>query len=190
VITTPASLSTESIGRWLGHQPEFLHVSWTVDNLENAAAFFAHTLGAGPFFSIENVVFDRLVWDRPSSPVWNHSTALGAWGDLVIEIQQMHEIKPQELAQRLSSTPNSVNHIGYVAGDYRAESDRLNKLGMPRFLDAKTGEIEEYYHWAPELGLTLEVHKDTEFIRSTHEALRQAARDWDGKDPLRPVPAA
>jgi Glyoxalase/Bleomycin resistance protein/Dioxygenase superfamily len=190
VITTPASLSTESIGRWLGHQPEFLHVSWTVDSLEKAAAFFAHTLGAGPFFSIENVVFDRLAWDRPSSPVWNHSTALGAWGDLVIEIQQMHEIKPQELAQRLSAAPNSVNHIGYVAGDYRAESDRLDKLGMPRFLDAKTGEIEEYYHWAPELGVALEVHKDTEFIRNTHVALRQAARDWDGKDPLRPVPTA
>jgi hypothetical protein len=47
-----------------------------------------------------------------------------------------------------------------------------------------------YYHWAPELGLTLEVHKDTEFIRNTHVALRQAARDWDGKDPLRPIPAA
>jgi len=190
VITTPESLSTKSIGRWLGHQPEFLHVSWAVDNLESGAAFFAHTLGAGPFFSIEHVVFDRLAWDRPSSLVWNHSTALGAWGDLVIEIQQMHEIKPQELAQRLSATPNSVNHIGYVAGDYRAESERLNKLGMPRFLDAKTGEIEEYYHWAPELGLALEIHKDTEFIRNTHEALRQAARDWDGEDPLRPVPTA
>ena len=132
MITTPASLSTESIGRWLGHQPEFLHVSWTVDSLEKAAAFFAHTLGAGPFFSIENVVFDRLAWDRPSSPVWNHSTALGAWGDLVIEIQQMHEIRPAELAEKLSSAPNTLNHIGYVAGDYRAESDRLIKLGMPR----------------------------------------------------------
>ena len=89
-----------------------------------------------------------------------------------------------------SSAPNTLNHIGYVAGDYRAESDRLTKLGMPRFLDAKTGEIEEYYHWAPELGVTLEIHKDTEFIRNTHVALRQAARDWDGKDPLRPVPTA
>jgi hypothetical protein len=57
---------------------------------------------------------------------------------------------PAELAEKLSSAPNTLNHIGYVAGDYRAESDRLIKLGMPRFLDAKTGEIEEYYHCAPE----------------------------------------
>jgi len=188
--TTRESLPTEAIGRRLGHQPEFLHVSWTVDNLESAAAFFARTLGAGPFFSIENVVFDRLAWDRPSSPVWNHSTALGAWGDLVIEIQQMHEIKPPELSQKLSTTPDTLNHIGYVAGDYEAESDRLSKLGMPRFLDAKTGEIEEYYHWAPELGVALEVHKDTEYIRNTHVLLRQMARDWDGKNPLQPIPAA
>jgi hypothetical protein len=189
-MTTTPSFSAGSIGRWLGHQPEFLHISWNVDNLESAAAFFARTLGAGPFFSIENVVFDRLAWHQPSSPVWNHSTALGAWGDMVIEIQEMHEIKPQELAQGLSAARNSVNHIGYAAGDYRAESDRLSELGMPRFLDAKTGEIEEYYHWAPELGLAIEVHKDTDFIRNTHIALRQAAKDWDGKDPLRPVPTA
>ena len=56
----------------------------------------------------------------------------------------MHEIKPQELAQRLCTTPNSVNHIGYVAGDYRAESDRLNKLGPPRFLDERPQMKHEF----------------------------------------------
>lgn len=166
---------------------EILHLGFAVDSIPEAVDFFAKSLGAGPFYVVENVVFDELEYEGAEVPVWDHSTCLGAWGNQIIELQEMHRIEPAPLEAKLGGI-NRLNHIGYIAGDFAEESARLESLGLPKYLRIRANLIECFLHEIPVLGMSVEIHKDTEFIRDAHRMFFEAADGWDGSTPLRPMP--
>jgi methylmalonyl-CoA/ethylmalonyl-CoA epimerase len=163
--------------------PRLHHVGYVVEDLEQASSHFALTYGVGPFLAVPHVEFDELTF-RGEPCTWEHSLAFAAWGGVQIELQQVDEIDPPELAE-LIGRPGVLSHASYRVPDLAAETERLGRRGVEPFLHAETGAVSFSLFHDPELPTYIEVHHDNAFVAQFDSAVAAATREWDGSDPLR-----
>jgi hypothetical protein len=160
----------------------FHHLGYVVDDLERAAERFARDTGAGPFLMIEHVPLERTTFDGAPAH-YDHSTAFGQWGPVIVEISQIHDAEPAGLRSFFGGSPPPA--IGHVA-----ESDRLESAGLPLRHTGHTGPVSAHWHdGGPLLGHPVEVLRRCPEILGFYAAIGDSARNWDGSRPLRPAPA-
>jgi methylmalonyl-CoA/ethylmalonyl-CoA epimerase len=164
------------------------HVSYAVDDLERAVAWWSSTLGAGPFFLVDHVAFDELT-HRGQPCVWDHSAAFGQWGSMAIELQELHASDPPALTELLVPAAMPVfNHVAYLSATPEDDSAELGAAGHELFLHGRTGALEIRFHdTRAALGQATEIHRDGPGLRHAFTRIAEAARDWDGRDALRPM---
>lgn len=73
------------------------HVGFHVPDLRAALKTWVTVHGAGPFYLLEHVAFDECM-SRGKPVVWDHSAAFGQCGAVPVELQQVHDLRPPELA--------------------------------------------------------------------------------------------
>lgn len=157
------------------------HVGFCVADLEEAVAFWTTKMHAGPFFMLDDVEFDILeAFGAPA--VFDHALAFGQWGDIAVELQQLHRVEPEALRTRLDVP---MNHVAYVAEDAEAASAKLEADGMPLYMYCAAGEIACRFHSLPTVAHSVEIHQASTFLADFFSNLRSAAQGWAGEDPLR-----
>ena len=80
---------------------------------------------------------------------------------------------------------HAVNHVAFETATPEEDSARLEELGMPLFLFADFGPVQDRIHYAPFLGHAVEVHRESAFLTDFWNMIEGASKDWDGSDPLR-----
>ncbi|MCW3016207.1 MAG: hypothetical protein JWO02_3299 [Solirubrobacterales bacterium] len=145
-------------------------------------------MGAGPFFEIGAGGFDETRY-LGEACVLTHTTMLGQWGPIAVELQQFHDVSPPELAAALRPAGSRVSHVGYTVPDAPGESARLTAAGMPLFLHARQGELEVRFHRAVPMGHAIEIFQAGEQVDGLFAFVAHAAREWDGRDPIRSLPS-
>jgi hypothetical protein len=173
----------------LGRPP--LQMAYSVPDLREAAAVWARTLGAGPFFLASD---GPLPLDEVTCPegkgAWSHTSCLGQWGPLLVELMEHHSAEPASLADQLGVNRYGLHHVAVTVPDPSSESARLVALGCPVIVRSGTGGVEFIIHDASStLGCRLEIIERTPGLIAFNDALRRAASGWDGSDPLRPIRA-
>jgi catechol 2,3-dioxygenase-like lactoylglutathione lyase family enzyme len=162
------------------------HVGFNVADLRAAIDTWVTVYGAGPFYVNEHVAYDESTSSgRPV--VWDHSAAFGQWGDLPVELQQTHDLRPEGLARPFTADGRSaVNHVGITADDPAAESARLESLGFELCMRARLGELEFFWHDASEaFGYCIELVTAGPGLDAFFDTVASGARGWDGPDPIR-----
>jgi catechol 2,3-dioxygenase-like lactoylglutathione lyase family enzyme len=168
----------------------FHHLGYVVDDLERAAERLARDTGAGPFLMIEHVPLERVTYDDAPAR-YDHSTAFGQWGPVIIEISRIHDAEPAGLRDFFSaSPPPAIGHVAWLVDDLKAESDRLQAAGLPLRHTGHSGPVSAHWHdGASVLGHPVEVLRRCPEILGFYTAIGDAARNWDGSRPLRPAPS-
>lgn len=163
------------------------HFGYVVPNIPAAAHHWSSLFGAGPFLLIEKMQFEQLShYGEPCT--FLHSAAFGQWGSVAIELMQIYEISPPSFAQMMiPSVVPVLNHVSYLSPEPEADSARLDTLGMPKFLQAKIGEVQVALHDATKtIGSVIEIHRQSPFIEGFFADIKAASQGWDGTQPLRP----
>jgi hypothetical protein len=142
--------------------------------------------GAGPFYVNYHVAYDEAT--ASGTPVmWDHSAGFGQWGQLPVELQQTHDLRPTELVRPLTAEGRrAVNHVGVTAEDPAGESARLESLGFRLRMHARLGDVEFFWHDTTEaFGYGIEVITAGPGLDAFFGSVAGGARDWDGRDPVR-----
>jgi len=162
------------------------HLGFNVPDLRAAIGTWVTVHGAGPFYTSEHVTFDECT-SGGEPVVWDHSAGFGQCGVVPVELQQCHDLQPDELAAALTANGRSaVNHVGVAVEDPAAESARLESLGFARCLYTRLGELEFFWHDATEaFGYSIEVITAGTALDGFSGMVAAGARDWDGRDPVR-----
>ena len=166
------------------------HVCYVVDDIPDAVARWVDATGAGPFIHLgEHIEFEEtLLNGEPCT--FDHSSAIGRWGPIFLELIQFHELTP-ELESRYytgAAGGGNIAHVAYLVDDLAAESDRLEAAGMPEFLRLRQGPVQISVHDAPLLGHAVEVLESGDEINGLFGLIAAGAEEWDGSDPLRRLP--
>jgi hypothetical protein len=167
--------------------PPIHHVGYFVADLRAGVERFARDHGAGPFFVLEHVVFEEVSYEGAPA-TYDHSSAFGQWGPLLIELSQVHDAQPDGLRDRLTAPGAGVGHIGFMADSLGDETVRLTRLGFEPFHAGRTGPASVVWFDGGDLfGHPIEVLERRDELLEFYEMVRNAASGWDGSEPYRPI---
>jgi Glyoxalase/Bleomycin resistance protein/Dioxygenase superfamily len=161
------------------------HVGYVVERLRPGVERFAATTGAGPFFAMEHIAFDEVSFEGAPA-AYDHSSAFGAWGPIIVELTEVHDAQPPGLRAALAAPGARLGHVAWLADDLDAETARLRAAGLRPFHTGRTGPASAVWlHGGPLLGHPVEVLERRDELERFYAMVRAAAEGWDGADPLR-----
>jgi catechol 2,3-dioxygenase-like lactoylglutathione lyase family enzyme len=160
----------------LGDGP--VQLAYLVDDVERAAAQWAERGGAGPFFVRHHIPVSEVEVDGEPA-VFDHSSAYGWWGSMMVELVAVHE--PASLAR-----PGPLHHVAYFVESFERATAALAGSGWPAVLTATGGQTRFAFHDATaELGHLVEIYEGSPRLRSFYDMVREASQGWDGITPIR-----
>jgi hypothetical protein len=163
------------------------HVGYVVDELAAGVQRFCAATGAGPFFAMEHLVFDEVTYDDAPA-LYDHSSAFGRWGPVLVELTVVHDARPAGLRDALTAPGAGIGHVAWLADDLEAETARLAEAGLRRFHTGRSGPVSAaWFDGGPLLAHPVEVLQRCDEILGFYAMVRTAAQDWDGTHPLRPL---
>jgi catechol 2,3-dioxygenase-like lactoylglutathione lyase family enzyme len=155
-----------------------VQIAYGVTDVRAAASRWT-AYGAGPFFVRDHIPVDEVKVDgRPG--VFDHSSAYGQWGQIMVELVAVHE--PSSLAP----TGAGIHHVAYFVASHDQAAAELADAGFLGVLRARAGATWFSFHDArTELGHLIEIYEATEPLRRFYAMVAEAAAGWDGRDPIR-----
>ena len=165
--------------------PTIHHVGYVVENLHRDVPRFVAVTGAGPFYAMEHIVFDEVSY-RGEAAVYDHSSAFGQWGPMLVELTQVHEAQPPALRKALVAPGGGVGHVAWLADSLADEVARLRQAGITPFHAGRTGPASAVWFDGGDLfGHPIEVLQRRDELLGFYAMVRDASVGWDGSEPLR-----
>ena len=165
--------------------PRIHHIGYVVEDLRSGIPRFAAATGAGPFLAMEHIVFEEVTYlGEPA--VYDHSSAFGQWGPILVELSQVHEARPTGLREALVAPGGGVGHVAWLAPSLEQETERLAAFGIEPFHTGRTGPASAVWFDGGDLfGHPIEVLAEHEQLLGFYSMVRAASEGWDGSEPLR-----
>jgi catechol 2,3-dioxygenase-like lactoylglutathione lyase family enzyme len=163
-----------------------VQIAYHVPDPQAAARRHAVELGWGPFFVLEHIPLERALYrDRPAK--FDHTSAYGQAGDLMVEFIMQHDDEPSALRDLFARDESGVHHVACFVPDLSCTLAELRTKGIAIALDARTRSGVDFVmaDTSATLGHMLELYEPVEGLKRFYSYVRRAAQDWNGSDPVR-----
>jgi hypothetical protein len=167
-------------------------LGYVVRDLDRALQYWTQTMGVGPFFVQRHVTFEEYRYRGQPSPPPVISLAIANSGDLQIELIAQHDHRPSPYREFLDAGREGVQHVSSwltreeydavrqtiaASGTAIAHEGTVPVVGL-RFVYCATDSVPG--------GMMYEIADVQQpHIYPAMEMVAQAAREWDGADPIR-----
>jgi Glyoxalase/Bleomycin resistance protein/Dioxygenase superfamily len=162
---------------------------YVVHDIHAAMDHWINVIGVGPWYYIDRVKTDCFRHRGEDSAV-EMSIAIANSGDLQIELIQQRNDAPSLYKEFLDSAREGLQHLAYWTKDYQALYDRALSLGYKVGHEGQIGGERgrfAYFDTQSHPGTVVEISDISGAKGQFFERVRQAAVDWDGSRPIRPV---
>ncbi|MGX1197757.1 VOC family protein [Parvibaculum sp. MBR-TMA-1.3b-4.2] len=162
---------------------------YVVRDIEAALTHWTEVLGVGPFYYIERVECDWFTYKGEPSPV-EMSIALANTGDLQIELIQQRNDAPSMYMDFLNAGREGLQHMSYWTTEFQADYDRAVAAGYKVGHEGQIGGPQGrfvYFDTETHPGTVIEMSDISGAKGKFFEHIRNAAANWDGSNPIRPV---
>jgi len=163
-----------------------VQIAYHVPDPEKTAQEFARTFGWGPFFLFEHIALSSCRY-RGSPAVFDHSSAYGQAGDLMVELITQHDDSPSVLRDVYARDGVGVHHVAHFVPDFKDALRQARAAGVEIALDARTatGTAFAMLDTTRLLGHMIEIYEQAGDLQKFYRYVRRAAEGWDGSEPLR-----
>jgi len=168
--------------------PAPMQIAYIVPDLEAALEHWTSRIGAGPFFIIDNVEFKQQ-WFRGQPVDVKTRMALGYWGDVQVEFVEQLNAAPSPYREFLDAGHSGMHHLGVISESLDTDVAELERRGLKRLYWGETtvgvrfAYVDSDFH----PGGMIELIEASPTVLGLFGAVREAARNWDGSDPIRRV---
>jgi hypothetical protein len=161
------------------------HIGYVVEDLRSGVRRFAEATGAGPFYGMEHIAFDQVTY-RGEPAAYDHSSAFGRWGPILIELTEVHDARPEGLRDALVGPAAGVGHVAWLAQSLEDEVARLEAGGLTPFHAGRAGPASAVWlDGGSVFGHPVEVLQRRDELERFYSTVRAASDGWDGSDVLR-----
>jgi len=171
-------------------------IAFVVHDLDRALRYWTATLGIGPFFLMRDLVPEGFQYRGKPSPAPRLTLALGNSGDLQVELIQQHDDRPSAYRDFLSAGREGFQHVSSWLDRATYDETRRRLLAEGTKV-AHEGSIPgsgvRFVYFATDDAPGGLLYEMADVIGSPIETamneIARVARDWDGRDPVRELPA-
>lgn len=163
-------------------------LAYKVNDLEAAAAAHHRRYGSGPFFVLRHVALQSSQHRGVERP-FDHSSAYGQWGGVMVELVVQHNPDPSALHDMFphGSGNEGLHHAALFVEDLEAAIAHFAADGAPlaQLSVTTTGTAFAFVDTRKSLGHMLELYEPTPQLTGFYDFVADAAQGWDGRDLLR-----
>ena len=165
---------------------EIMQLAYVPADFDAALRHWTHVVGAGPFFALDHVQLEGVRYRGAPSNI-DFSMALGYWGDMQIELIRQHNEAPSIYKAWRDAGHEGLLHVCILVDDIadaRAVCAAADAAVAQEGRVAGGGEVI-YVDTGGGPGTMVEILQPGPGTRDFFAMMRDAARGWDGSDPLR-----
>jgi catechol 2,3-dioxygenase-like lactoylglutathione lyase family enzyme len=165
---------------------EVMQLAYVPADFDAALKFWTETIGAGPFFALDHVRLEDCKYCGQPADI-DFSMALGNWGDIQIELIRQHNDAPSIYKAWRDEGREGLHHVCILVDDMDAARTACAAAGAVVAQEGKVaggGEVI-YVDTGGGPGTLVEILKPGPGAPGLFSMIREAARGWDGRDPLR-----
>lgn len=163
-------------------------LAYAVQDVDAAALAHHRQFGSGPFFVLRHVALERSVHRGVERP-FDHSSAYGQWGGVMVELVQQHNPDPSAVHDMYpyGSGREGLHHAALFVDDLDAAIAQFGAEGMPlaQLSVTQTGTAFAFVDARASMGHMLELYEPTPQLTGFYSFVADAANGWDGCDPVR-----
>jgi catechol 2,3-dioxygenase-like lactoylglutathione lyase family enzyme len=163
-------------------------LAYKVNDLEAAAAAHNRQFGSGPFFVSRHVPLASS-HHRGVERDFDHSSAYGQWGSVMVELVVQHNPDPSALHDMFphGSGAQGLHHAALFVDDLDAEIARFAAEGavLAQLSVTTGGTAFAFVDTSASLGHMLELYEPTAQLTGFYDFVANAAQGWDGTNLLR-----
>jgi hypothetical protein len=163
-------------------------LAYKVNDLEVAAAAHHRQFGSGPFFVLRHVALASSQHRGVEHP-FDHSSAYGQWGSVMVELVVQHNPDPSALHDMFpfGSGKEGLHHAALFVDDLDAAIARFAAGSAPlaQLSVTQTGTAFAFVDTRASLGHMLELYEPTPQLTGFYDFVADAAKGWDGRDVVR-----
>ena len=163
-----------------------VQIAYAVADVRSAARSWAAHLGAGPFFVREHIALeDVVVRGRPGT--FDHSSAYGQWGAVMVELVEDHGDGPSPVRDMFPRDGSGLHHLAFFVENLDVAVADLLTEGHELAMSARTasGLVFCFVDTRATPGHMVELYEPTSSLRGFYSTVGAAADGWDGGDPVR-----
>jgi len=150
-----------------------------------AAARCAQQFGWGPFYLLEHIPLRRCRY-RGQPGVFDHTSAYGQAGELMIELITQHDDSPSVLRERYAADQTGIHHVACFVPDLGAALQEFRGRGFEIALEASAGNVDfAMVDACLTVGHMLELYEASAELTRFYDFIRRKSQGWDGTQPLR-----
>lgn len=164
---------------------DVVQMAYLPEDFDAALKYWTETVGVGPFFLMENVRLGEMKYrGQPTDSAF--SIAIGYWGDVQIEL-----IRPENDAPSIYNGDYAVtdrmHHICIFVKSIEEARAACAEVGAEILVEGKVGDDGEviYVDAGGGPGTVIELLQPMGGSEGLFDMMRDAARNWDGSEPLR-----
>lgn len=163
-------------------------VAYFVADIEAEARQHSAVFGSGPFFVARHVKLASS-FHRNARQAFDHSSAFGQWGEIMIEFMTQHDDAPSACHDMYphGSGRYGLHHMTIFVRDIDTAIEQFEHVGIPLAQDSVTegGTRFAFADATATLGHMIELYEPNEQITGFYSMVRDAASGWDGADLIR-----
>lgn len=136
--------------------------------------------GIGPFFALDHIAVRDVVY-RGEPAEFDHSSAFGQWGPIMVELLCDHG--------GLFAGHRGVHHVAHLVPELDVARQWCTENGFAEAMSATTarGMPFVFHDATATLGHYIELYEPNPGVLGLYQLVADASRDWDGTDPIRSI---
>jgi len=163
-----------------------VQIAYHVPDPAAAAVEHARQFGWGPFLLLEHIALSRSLY-RGRPAVFDHTSAYGQAGEVMIEFITQHNDGPSVLRDLYAPDECGMHHVACFVANLPDALAGFRAGGLDVALQATTATGVEFamVDTSAAFGHMLELYEPGADLKRFYDYVRKAAQGWDGREPVR-----
>lgn len=164
---------------------DIVQIAFFPTDFDAAMKYWIETVGVGPFFVLNDVRLGEMTYK--GQPVDAPFTmAIGYWGDIQIELIKTKSTAPS-LYNGEYAVRDRLHHVCVFVDDIQEAYKACAEAGAEVIVEGKVGDDGAVIYVDPGQGpgYVVEYLQPMGGSEGLFQMMKEAARDWDGADPIR-----
>jgi hypothetical protein len=161
-------------------------VAYYVPDARAAAKTHSANFGSGPYFVADHIPISLCRY-RGKPGVFDHTSAYGQWGDVMIEFVQVHGKEPSVFSDLHPNGGPAFHHVALIVDNLQSTMREFEAAGYKEGMYAEVvpGAGFAMMDATHELGYFIELYEPTPPLLGVYHLVKNASYNFDGTNVCR-----